>query len=116
MESDIVTITEVIAYISASAAAILYIIDTLIPMCKKKKPQESSVLKRPKRRSSHWQYKRSVRRSPTLEERELKRQYTQELEGLIVNSNEILENRKVETKKQYGFSDDEDNCDVFLED
>jgi hypothetical protein len=113
MESDIVTITEVIAYISASLAAILYIIDTLIPLCKKKKPQESSVLKRPKRRSSHWQYKRSVRRSPTLEERELKRQYTQELEGLIVNSNEILENKKVETQNQFGFSD-EDNCDVFL--
>lgn len=114
MESDIVTITEVIAYISASLAAILYIIDTLIPMCKKKKPHETSALKKRPRRSSHWQYKRSVRRSPTLERDELKRQYTQELEGLIVNPDQILENRKVEVNDNYGFEEDEDHCDVFL--
>ena len=37
MEHDLLTISELIAYISASAAAILYIIDTLYSMCKKKK-------------------------------------------------------------------------------
>lgn len=113
METDIVTITEVIAYISASAAAILYIIDTLLPMCKKKKPQESTSIKRRPRRSSHWQYRRSVRRSPTLEQREVKRKYTEELEGLIVNTDEILENKKINTENQYGFSDE--TYEVFLD-
>ena len=36
MDYNLLTISELIAYISASAAAILYVIDTLYTICKKK--------------------------------------------------------------------------------
>lgn len=78
----------------------------------KEKTSGNTAFKRRPRRSSHCQYKRSIRRSPTLEENELKRQYTEQLEGLIVNPGEILENQKVEAENQYGFSDE--TCEVFI--
>lgn len=61
MDYDLLTISELIAYNSASVAAILYVLDTLYMMCKNK-----LIDKKRRHRSSHWQYRKSIRRSLSL--------------------------------------------------
>ncbi len=114
MENDLLTISELIAYISASAAAILYIIDTLYTMCKKKKKKNKLANnKKKRRRSSYWQYRRSIRKSPSLScnsKTNSDNEQTDTLENLMTHpENELSEANQYENSL---FEQDENN--VFL--
>ena len=114
MENDIVTITEVIAYISASAAAVLYIIETIIAMSEKKKEDEKKQnVERPRRGSSHWQYRRSIRRSANLENGE----EPNVLKPQITNDQTLTSISENDSEESLGFDDiyeNQDENEVFL--
>lgn len=111
MDYDLLTISELIAYISASAAAILYVIDTLYTMCKKKKNKLPDNKRR--RRSSYWQYRRSIRKSPSLScnsKTNSDNEQTDTLENLMTHpENVVMEANQYENSL---FEEDENN--VFL--
>ena len=109
MEHDLLTISELIAYISASAAAILYIIDTLYSMCKKKKIHR----KKRRRKSSYWQYRRSIRKSPSLSSNS-KTNSDNEQADTLDNLMSHPENVVLEANQYENSLFDEDENNVFL--